>query len=328
MRKVPSRLLCLRGWMHERVIQSLSVLKIWADILQRPAQISQRWARRLAYNVCSAPNFPSDDSWRRKRSLFYDVCITWTRTDAVNSACTTESCSWDLGFQIPDTCAAAILTPNVIRAGRMGKWTNSSHVVTAIGGYTGISSSSIAEKYDSSFHDERLQHSMYHSYETLSRYIWGMPEPICWHAWRWWRIEACLVALRCAWQAICWESEIVAFRCQLCRHSSQFSYEWTHVPSRYKRLWEWQQRATAWILATGTHIRPSTNCKRLCASHPTQFLQCWETCYHRSIVAFAGSLPGLSRSSVTFFRQWKTGLCNQIAEVCAVRQRTVKAFAM
>ena len=62
----------------------------------------------------------------------------------------------DLGFQIPDTCAAAVLTPNVIRAGRMGRWTNSSHVVTAIGGYTGISSSSIAEKYDCTFHNERL----------------------------------------------------------------------------------------------------------------------------------------------------------------------------
>jgi hypothetical protein len=54
----------------------------------------------------------------------------------------------DMGFQLPDTTAAAVLTPNVIRAGRMGKWTNSSHVINAIGGYTGISSSSIAPKMD------------------------------------------------------------------------------------------------------------------------------------------------------------------------------------
>ena len=67
----------------------------------------------------------------------------------------------DDGFQSPDTLAAAILTPNVIRAGRMGKWTNSSHVIAAIGGYTGISSSSLAEKLDCTVQDYRLSASSY-----------------------------------------------------------------------------------------------------------------------------------------------------------------------
>ena len=67
----------------------------------------------------------------------------------------------DSGFQIPDTLAAAILTPNVIRAGRMGKWTNSTHVIAAIGGYTGISSSSLAEKLDCTVQDYRLSASSY-----------------------------------------------------------------------------------------------------------------------------------------------------------------------
>jgi hypothetical protein len=54
----------------------------------------------------------------------------------------------DIGFQSPDKTAASILTPNMIRAGRMSKWTNSSHVINAVGGYTGISSSSIAQRVD------------------------------------------------------------------------------------------------------------------------------------------------------------------------------------
>ena len=29
----------------------------------------------------------------------------------------------DIGFQFPDTSAAAILTPNIIKAGKMGRWT-------------------------------------------------------------------------------------------------------------------------------------------------------------------------------------------------------------
>jgi len=62
----------------------------------------------------------------------------------------------DIGLQFPDTTAAAILTPNCIRSGRMNRWTNSSHVVAAVGGYTGISSSSIAQKFDSAYQDERL----------------------------------------------------------------------------------------------------------------------------------------------------------------------------
>jgi hypothetical protein len=62
----------------------------------------------------------------------------------------------DLGLQYPDRCAAAILTPNVIRAGRMGKWTNSSHVVAAVGGYSGISSSSLALDVDINVVDTRL----------------------------------------------------------------------------------------------------------------------------------------------------------------------------
>jgi hypothetical protein len=60
------------------------------------------------------------------------------------------------GLPYPDTNAAATLQPNVIRRGQMGAWTNSNHVVRAIGGYTGISSSSIAMKIDSTVKDERL----------------------------------------------------------------------------------------------------------------------------------------------------------------------------
>jgi hypothetical protein len=62
----------------------------------------------------------------------------------------------DLGYQSPDTTAAAVLTPNVVRAGRMGKWTHSSHVINAVGGYSGISSSSIAQRVDMTIKDERL----------------------------------------------------------------------------------------------------------------------------------------------------------------------------
>lgn len=62
----------------------------------------------------------------------------------------------DVGFQIPDTSAAAILTPNVIRSGRMSKWTHSSHVAKAIGGYTGISTSTLALKVPRTVSDARL----------------------------------------------------------------------------------------------------------------------------------------------------------------------------
>jgi hypothetical protein len=64
----------------------------------------------------------------------------------------------NLGAQMPDLNAAAILTPNVVRAGRMGKLTNSSHVINAVGGYSGISSSWISQHLDSDYYrpDERL----------------------------------------------------------------------------------------------------------------------------------------------------------------------------
>ena len=62
----------------------------------------------------------------------------------------------NMGLPYPDTTAAAILTPNVIRAGRMGKWTNSTHVINAIGGYTGISSSTISQRLDLCVSDDRL----------------------------------------------------------------------------------------------------------------------------------------------------------------------------
>ena len=65
----------------------------------------------------------------------------------------------DMGLQLTDTCAAAMLVPNVVRAGRMGKWTNSSHVVAAVGGYSGISSSSIAAKVDQRPLNKRLSAS-------------------------------------------------------------------------------------------------------------------------------------------------------------------------
>lgn len=62
----------------------------------------------------------------------------------------------NVGLQFPDVSAAAVLTPNVIRAGRMGRWTNSNHVVAAVGGYGGISTSSLAVKYDSVIVDDRI----------------------------------------------------------------------------------------------------------------------------------------------------------------------------
>ena len=65
----------------------------------------------------------------------------------------------NMGLRYPDTTAAAILTPNVIRAGRMGKWTNSTHVINAIGGYTGISSSTISQRLDLCVSDDRLMAS-------------------------------------------------------------------------------------------------------------------------------------------------------------------------
>jgi len=62
----------------------------------------------------------------------------------------------DHGLQYADKCAAAVLTPNVIRAGKMGRWTNSTHVIKAVGGYTGISSSTLACDVNRTVLDERL----------------------------------------------------------------------------------------------------------------------------------------------------------------------------
>jgi predicted GIY-YIG superfamily endonuclease len=62
----------------------------------------------------------------------------------------------DLGFQCVDTSAAVVLTPNVIRSGRMGKWSNSTHIVEAVGGYAGISSSSLSPCITVPCNDERL----------------------------------------------------------------------------------------------------------------------------------------------------------------------------
>ena len=62
----------------------------------------------------------------------------------------------DHGLQYPDHCAAAILTPNVIRAGKMCRYTNSTHTIRAVGGYTGISSSTLACSVDRTIQDERL----------------------------------------------------------------------------------------------------------------------------------------------------------------------------
>jgi len=62
----------------------------------------------------------------------------------------------DIGSQYPDQSAAAILTPNVIRAGRFGRYTNSYHVISAVGGYSGISSSSIVPELESTVVDMRL----------------------------------------------------------------------------------------------------------------------------------------------------------------------------
>ena len=62
----------------------------------------------------------------------------------------------DHGLQYADNCAAAILTPNVIRAGRMGRWTNSTHVIKAVGGYSGISSSMLSCDVEQTVCDERL----------------------------------------------------------------------------------------------------------------------------------------------------------------------------
>ena len=51
----------------------------------------------------------------------------------------------EYGFpDYPDTTAAAILCPNVVRAGKMHMWTHSTNVVESIGGYTGLSSSIIS----------------------------------------------------------------------------------------------------------------------------------------------------------------------------------------
>jgi len=54
----------------------------------------------------------------------------------------------DLGSQMLDIDAAAYLSPNTIHEGRMGRWTNSSHVLNAIGSHAGISPSSIGQHVD------------------------------------------------------------------------------------------------------------------------------------------------------------------------------------
>ena len=72
----------------------------------------------------------------------------------------------DLGLPFVDTTAAAILTPNVIRNGMLGKWTHSNHVVNFVGGYTGLSTSSIAQRVDLSVLDDRLFGSEFFSAEN------------------------------------------------------------------------------------------------------------------------------------------------------------------
>jgi hypothetical protein len=62
----------------------------------------------------------------------------------------------DHGLQYPDNLAAAVLSPFVIREGRMSKWTNSTHVIKAVGGYSGISSSTLSCDVKRTFCDERL----------------------------------------------------------------------------------------------------------------------------------------------------------------------------
>jgi hypothetical protein len=62
----------------------------------------------------------------------------------------------DHGLQYPDNLAAAILTPLVIRDGRMSKWTSSTHVIKAVGGYSGISSSVLSCDIKRTVCDERL----------------------------------------------------------------------------------------------------------------------------------------------------------------------------
>ena len=89
--------------------------------------------------------------------------------------CPTNPVLGNIGFQFPDPSAAAILTPNIVTAGKMGRWNNSNHVVLAVGGYSGISSSSIAPKYDRCHLSRRLSEAsclaMVHRPEVLSTYI-------------------------------------------------------------------------------------------------------------------------------------------------------------
>jgi hypothetical protein len=60
------------------------------------------------------------------------------------------------GLPYPDIDAAATGQPNVIRKGQMGTRTNSNHVARAVGGYSGVSSSSITMKVDQAIVDERV----------------------------------------------------------------------------------------------------------------------------------------------------------------------------
>ena len=62
----------------------------------------------------------------------------------------------DLGLPYVDTTSAAILNPNIIRAGRLSRWNSSSHVVNCLGGYTGLSTSTIAQRVDLCVTDQRL----------------------------------------------------------------------------------------------------------------------------------------------------------------------------
>ena len=55
-----------------------------------------------------------------------------------------------------DTTAAAVLTPHVLRAGMMSRWTHSTNVISAIRGYTGISSSFIATNVTTDVVDDQL----------------------------------------------------------------------------------------------------------------------------------------------------------------------------
>ena len=89
--------------------------------------------------------------------------------------CPTNPVLGNIGFQFLDTSAEAILTPNIITAGKMGRWSDSNHVILAVGGYSGISSSSIAQRLDQCHQSKRLSESsclaMMRRPEVLRTYV-------------------------------------------------------------------------------------------------------------------------------------------------------------